>query len=122
MLHHVSLELDPADTERFGELLELLGFGSVPAPEALGKGFKWFEREATQIHLIETPEPTVPALGHPAVAVADYEATLERLRAAGFEVGEARQLWGEDRAFARAPGGHRIELMASPPAPTPTSG
>ena len=41
--------------------------------------------------------------------------TLERLRAGGFEVEESRELWGERRAFAIAPAGHRVELMAAPP-------
>jgi hypothetical protein len=39
----------------------------------------------------------------------------QRLRDAGFQVEDTRQLWGADRAFAIAPGGHRVELMAEPP-------
>ena len=31
------------------------------------------------------------------------------------EVAEARELWGARRAFAISPGGHRVELMESPP-------
>jgi SAM-dependent methyltransferase len=41
----------------------------------------------------------------------------DRLRGAGFEVEDTRQLWGADRAFAIAPGGHRVELMQAPPPP-----
>ena len=53
-------------------------------------------------------------LGHAAVVVPDHAEAKERL-AAGFEVEDTRQLWGADRAFAIAPGGHRVELMAAPP-------
>ena len=41
----------------------------------------------------------------------------QRLSDAGFQVEDTRQLWGADRAFAIAPGGHRVELMAAPPPP-----
>jgi hypothetical protein len=47
--------------------------------------------------------------------VADFEATVERLRAAGFEVKPGREHWGAARAKAIAPGGHTVELMAAPP-------
>lgn len=115
MLHHVSLELDPGDTADFGRLLELVGFQRIAAPAVFDGAVKWYERAGTQIHLIETPEPTAPALGHAALAVDDYGDTVETLRSAGFEVDETRQLWGEDRSFVQAPGGHRMELMAAPP-------
>jgi len=54
-------------------------------------------------------------LDHAAVVVPEQAATKEALRAAGFQVDDTRQLWGADRAFAIAPGGHRVELMAAPP-------
>ena len=57
----------------------------------------------------------MPMLGHAAVVVDDFEAALERVRAGGHEAEESRQLWGARRAFAIAPGGHRVELMESPP-------
>ncbi len=50
----------------------------------------------------------------------DFEATVGRLRDAGFEVEAADELWGEPRAFAKLPGGHRVEIMAAPPPPTRT--
>ena len=76
---------------------------------------RWLEREGTQIHLILTEGHTAPVLGHAAVVVQDHAEAVQRLRDAGFEVEDARQLWGADRAFAIGPGGHRVELMASPP-------
>jgi catechol 2,3-dioxygenase-like lactoylglutathione lyase family enzyme len=47
----------------------------------------------------------------------DFEATLQRLGEAGFEVREERELWGQRRAKVLTPAGHTVELMAAPPAP-----
>ncbi len=94
-----------------------IGFREVAVPEALGDGYSWFEREGTQVHLIHRTEPAVPAEGHVAVVISDFEASVSRLRSLGFEVREGRELWGEPRAKATSPGGHTVELMAAPPAP-----
>jgi hypothetical protein len=115
VLHHVSLEVTPQDGDRFAELLAVLGFAATPAPAVLGDSVRWFERSGTQIHLILTEGATIPVLGHVAIVLDDFTGSLERLEAAGFEVMEARELWGERRAFVTAPGEHRIELMAAPP-------
>jgi catechol 2,3-dioxygenase-like lactoylglutathione lyase family enzyme len=115
MLHHVSLEVPPEDAERSVEFWRLLGFEEVEAPAALGDSVRWVEREGTQIHLILTEGHTAPVLGHAAVVSPDHAEAKERLRNAGFQVEDTRQLWGADRAFAIAPGGHRVELMAAPP-------
>ena len=115
MLHHVSIEVAPDDVDRTVELWGLLGFEPVSAPGALGGYVTWLEHGGTQIHLIHTEDATVPALGHAAVVTPDFEATVARVREAGYEVEESRELWGERRAFTVAPGGHRIELMAAPP-------
>ena len=115
MLQHVSIEIPPEEGERAIEFWRLVGFEEVEAPEALGEGFRWVERDGTQIHLILTEGHTAPVLGHAAVVVADHAQGKERLRTAGFQVEDTRQLWGADRAFAIAPGGHRVELMAAPP-------
>lgn len=118
MLHHVSIEVAPADAERFGELLELIGYRPIDAPEVFGGSIPWFEREGTQVHLIVTEGASAPALGHAAFVAPDFEGTVERLQDAGFEVEEHRELWGEKRSFVLAPGGHRVEIMAGPPAPS----
>ena len=65
MLHHVSLEVLPDDVERSREFFAALGFERVPAPDVLAEHVTWLEHDATQIHLIHTPEPTAPVLGHP---------------------------------------------------------
>ena len=115
MLHHVSLEVPPDAVERTVAFWEILGFARLPAPEPIAEYVTWLERDANQIHLIHTPQPTVPDLGHPAVVAADFEGTVAALREAGFAVEEADRLWGEPRAFAVAPAGHRVELMRAPP-------
>ncbi len=114
MLHHVGIEVSPADIERTIELFQLLGFELVQPPETLSE-FTWLERGGTQVHLMPTESPTVPPRGHTAVAVADFEVTFAALAERGFEVERRREHWGAPRALVIAPGGHRIELMAAPP-------
>ena len=119
VLHHVSLEVRPDDLPHTIELFELLGFRRVPAPEPIAGFVTWIERDGTQIHFIHSPQPTVPRLGHPGLVASDFDATVGRLRDAGFEVEDAEELWGEPRAFALMPGGGRIEVMAAPPPAAP---
>ena len=105
----------PAKLTRAIEFWSLVGFKPVESPEPLGDTVRWLDGKGTQIHLLLTENHTAPLLGHPAIVVPDHAAAKERLRGAGFEVEDTRQLWGADRAFAIAPGGHRVELMAAPP-------
>ncbi len=114
MLHHVGIEIGPADVERAAELFELLGFARVEPPAPLAE-FTWLERDGTQVHLMPAERPTAPPRGHLAVVAPDFEATLERLREHGFEVERRGEHWGAARAHAIAPGGHRVELMSAPP-------
>lgn len=118
MIHHVALEIRPSDMGAEGEFWLAVGFEAVPAPEALGPGFQWYEKRGSQIHLMETAEPAVPpSRGHIAVVVPEIDEVIRRLGAAGIEVTESRRLWGERRAKARTPAGHVVELMAAPPPP-----
>jgi hypothetical protein len=115
VIAHVALETAPADGPRAAAFWQQLGFEPVAAPPALRDRAAWFERSGTQIHLLWTDEPTVAPEGHVAVVVAEYDATLARLRAAGHTVESRTEHWGSPRSFAWAPGGHRVELMAAPP-------
>jgi hypothetical protein len=115
MIHHVGIEVAPEDVARAAGLFVLLGFARVQAPSTLAE-FTWLEREGTQVHLMPDPSPVAPPRGHLAVVVPDFEATLAALREAGFETEAAREHWGAPRARVLAPGGHRVELMAAPPA------
>lgn len=115
MIHHVGIEIAPADAERAAELFELLGFERVEPPPALAEGFTWLRGEGTEVHLMHTGRPVAPPRGHFAVLAPRFEATIERLRAHGFEVESRRRLWGSPRAYVMAQGGDRVELIESPP-------
>jgi catechol 2,3-dioxygenase-like lactoylglutathione lyase family enzyme len=117
MLHHVSIEVPPEQIEAAVGFWKLLGFRRVDAPEPIAGFVTWLDRDGTHIHLIHTPEPAVPQLGHAGVVVDDFAAAVGSLRDAGFDVDPARQLWGAERAFTRMPGGHLVELMAAAPPP-----
>lgn len=114
MLHHVGIEVSPADIERTIELWQLLGFELVEPPASLSE-FTWLERNGTQIHLMPTDSPTVPPRGHTAIVIADFEATFNALAEHGFEIERRREHWGAPRAHVISPGGHRVELMAASP-------
>jgi catechol 2,3-dioxygenase-like lactoylglutathione lyase family enzyme len=115
MLQHASLEIRPDQVEASVAFWELLGFERVEAPPELAHYVTWVERGETQIHLLATERPTAPPLGHAAVVVDDFDAALTALAEAGHEFRESGAYWGARRAFASAPGGHRVELMAAPP-------
>jgi catechol 2,3-dioxygenase-like lactoylglutathione lyase family enzyme len=114
MLHHVGIEVAPADIERSVELWQALGFELVEPPASLAE-FTWLEKDGAQIHLMPTDEPTVPRRGHVAIVAPDFDGTVAELREHGFEVEPRREHWGSPRAHVIAPAGHRIELMAAPP-------
>jgi catechol 2,3-dioxygenase-like lactoylglutathione lyase family enzyme len=114
MPHHVGIEVSPAEIERTVELWQLLGFELVEPPETLSE-FTWLERGGTQVHLMPTEVPTVPARGHTAVVVEDFERAFAELEEHGFAVERRREHWGQPRALTRTPDGHRVELMAAAP-------
>lgn len=116
MIQHVALETRRADAAAAAAFWLELGFERVDAPETLRDRAAWLDRRGTQIHLLWTDEPTAQREGHVAVVVPDYDAALGRLRAAGHPVEPRTEHWGSPRAYTRAPGGHRVELMAAPPA------
>ena len=114
-LQHVSLELRREAVPAELRFWALLGFTQVEPPGTLGEIAAWVQRDGTQIHLLFDDHPVVPPSGHTAVVAEDFDAAVARLRGAGFQVEDARELWGAMRAFAVAPAGHRVEVMAAPP-------
>jgi catechol 2,3-dioxygenase-like lactoylglutathione lyase family enzyme len=114
VLHHVGIELSPADVEAAAGFFELLGFSRVETPPTLSE-YTWLECNGTQVHLMPEHAPTVPSPGHLAVVVPAFDSTIARLRERGFEPEPRREHWGVPRALVTAPGGHRVELMAAPP-------
>ena len=116
MIQHVALETRRADVEAGVAFWALLGFARVEPPPSLAARAAWVQAPGgTQVHLLYAEAPVVMPAGHVAVVMPDYEAALARLRAAGHEVDERRRHWGAARGVVIAPGGHRVELMASAP-------
>lgn len=116
MIQHVALEVREADGEAEVAFWALLDFAEVTPPGELAARSRWVQREGTQVHLLWADEPVVPPSGHVAVVCPDHDATLGRLRAAGFAPEPRAEHWGAARAFVNSPAGHRVELMAAPPA------
>jgi catechol 2,3-dioxygenase-like lactoylglutathione lyase family enzyme len=116
VLQHVALELDPADREQAEHFWTILGFEVVDPPPTLRERSAWLQRGETQIHLLFANAPVAPPQGHAAVVAEDYDATLDALREAGYDPDPRQEHWGAPRAFVQAPGGHRVEVMAAPPA------
>jgi catechol 2,3-dioxygenase-like lactoylglutathione lyase family enzyme len=114
-VQHVALETRPADADALVAFFGLLGFHEVEPTPTLTERARWLQRGATQIHVLFADDPVVPPSGHVAVVAPDYDATLTALRAGGHSVEDRNPHWGSPRAFAIAPGGHRVELMAFPP-------
>jgi catechol 2,3-dioxygenase-like lactoylglutathione lyase family enzyme len=116
-LQHTSLEIRRDDVPAELGFWALLGFDQVDAPTGLGGRATWVARAGTQIHLLHADAPTVMPRGHVAILADDYDATVGRLRAAGFAFEPDDELWGAPRGFVRTPAGHRVEVMAAPPPP-----
>ena len=115
MIHHVALEVAPGDRDALVAFFGLLGFIEVPPPPTLLGATRWLRRDGQQIHLLFADAPVVPPSGHVAIVERDYAHALERLRAAGFSPEPRAEHWGAPRCVVRAPGGHRVEVMAAPP-------
>lgn len=125
MIHHVALEAAPSDREPLAAFFALLGFAPVDPPPALRDRTLWLDPKEegsdpplhVQVHVLFVDEASLPREGHVAVVAHDYEDALARLRAAGFDPEPREEHWGAPRCFVRAPGGHRVEVMAAPPRP-----
>jgi catechol 2,3-dioxygenase-like lactoylglutathione lyase family enzyme len=116
VIQHVALETRRADVEAAVAFWALLGFRRVDPPPSLAARAAWVQEPGgTQLHLLYAEAPVVAPEGHVAVVARDYEAALGRLRAAGFAVDERTRHWGAPRSVVTAPGGHRVEVMASAP-------
>ncbi len=122
MIHHVTRDIPPAAAEACVAFYELLGFVRVEPPPGLAGTSLWLEGlrdgQRTQIHLMLV-DGAQPNAGHVAVVCPDYEATVERLRAAGHAPEPREEHWGSPRSFVRDPAGNVVEVMAFPPGGAP---
>ncbi len=116
MIQHVALEVREADAEAEVAFWALLGFAEVRPPGELAARSRWVARDGTQVHLLWVDDPVLPPAGHVAVVCPDHADTLDRLRAGGLAPEPRAEHWGAARAFVRSPAGHRVEVMAAPPA------
>jgi catechol 2,3-dioxygenase-like lactoylglutathione lyase family enzyme len=118
VIQHVSFEVKPDQLDACIEFYELIGFKRVTAPAKLADHVIWLERDGDQFHLLQLPETSHMNAGHAAVPMGDdYEATQQRLRAAGHRVDDHEEYWGSPRSFTRDPAGNLVELMKFPPPP-----
>ena len=119
-LHHVAVPVtDVARAKRF--YAEVLGLHETARPP-FSFGGAWYEMgDGRQLHLIEHHQArtlrgttTIDGLdGHLALRVADYEAALAHLRAAGVECLERPQnQTGWKQLYFTDPDGNVIELNA----------
>lgn len=109
-IHHVSLNV--SDTERsLAFYRDRLGLNPVERPD-FGFGGAWLDAgSGHQIHLIEAAVPD--DLGqHVAFRVADIDAAIDVLRAAGLEVPDASTVGDTTirQTFLCDPDGNRVEL------------
>lgn len=117
MIHHVGLEIRERDAEAEVAFWALLGFTEVapPAPSLAARS-RWVERAGTQVHLLFVEDPAIPGAGHVAVVAPGFDAVIGALRAAGHEAAPRERYWQAARTQVISPAGHRVEVMAAPPA------
>jgi len=115
VIAHVAIEVRARDVAACVRFWALLGFEGAAVPPALQERSTWVQSRGMQIHLLHAEQPEIPREGHVAVVAADYDATLQTLREAGFEPQPRTPYWGSPRSFVRCPAGHRVEVMAFAP-------
>lgn len=107
-VHHVSINVDDVDTA-VAFYVERLGLSPRTDRPDFGFGGAWLDVGGQQVHLIEAPAPGDRGQ-HFALQVADLDATLAELRAAGVEVSDASPVGTGRQAFLHDPSGNLIEL------------
>lgn len=108
--HHASVNVDDLEAaKRF--YVDLLGLVPIERPD-LGVGGMWLDAgDGRQVHLIDIPAVAPDCGQHFAFRVADVEATVEALRAAGVEIDDPRELAGvAKQAQCHDPCGNRVEF------------
>jgi catechol 2,3-dioxygenase-like lactoylglutathione lyase family enzyme len=84
----------------------------VPRPDFLSKrGGLWFQQGSVKLHLGVEENFRPARKAHPGFMVDDFDATVERCRAAGVNVVPADPFEGNRRCHVDDPFGNRIELM-----------
>jgi catechol 2,3-dioxygenase-like lactoylglutathione lyase family enzyme len=111
-LQHVNVVVPPGRTDAVVPFYEALGLARVPKPLP-GPG-AWFEVPGgAQVHVSErggAPHPDQ----HFCLQVADLDALVARLAAAGHPWRELERLAGARRGMTRDPEGNAVELAQEP--------
>ena len=111
-LDHVNVttpsELE-ADVLRWYE--EVIGLERLPKPAGTRDAGGWFRVGDQEVH-VSIDEHNPPEAAHFGLVVDDFAALVERLRAAGCHIEQAREIPGRHRCFTRDPAGNSIEFMA----------
>ena len=121
MIQHVTRQISPAQLESCVRFYAILGFEPVAMPPSLEGRAVWLAQPDPDAACPQRPNPPdaergcAPEQGHVAFVLDGYEAVLERLREAGFEVQPRREHWGAPRAYVRDPAANLVELMAAAP-------
>ncbi|MGA2413517.1 MAG: VOC family protein [Candidatus Sulfotelmatobacter sp.] len=113
-IDHVQLAM-PADGETRARAFysEILGMIEVPKPPALARrGGCWFESGGVQLHLGIEADFRPAKKAHPALRCRDYLGLSQRLRDAGIEITESRDIPGVRRCHVHDPFGNRIEFIS----------
>ena len=107
-VHHVSINVADVDAA-LAFYVDHLGLSPRTDRPAFGFGGAWLDVGGQQVHLIEAPQPDDRGQ-HFALQVADLDATISELRAAGLEVSDASPVGTARQAFVHDPSGNLVEL------------
>ncbi|MCA9511834.1 MAG: VOC family protein [Myxococcota bacterium] len=117
--HHVAVCVGDAEAARrfYGGAL---GLEEIPRPPEVAVPGAWYRLGATELHVFEAKgyapprSPSFPP--HFAVFTADFDASVERLRAAGarFDFGPGTDAHGIRRVVLRDPTGNVVEVTDAP--------
>jgi catechol 2,3-dioxygenase-like lactoylglutathione lyase family enzyme len=112
-IDHVQLAMPCGEEEAARSFYrDLLGMREAEKPPELAtRGGCWFESGTVKIHLGIERDFRPAQKAHPALNATDYGGLISRLRAAGIEASEARDISGVRRCHIHDPFGNRIELI-----------
>ena len=108
--HHASINVDDLDAARHF-YVDVLGLEVLPRPEMSISGLWLDAGDGRQIHLISLPDVAPDKGQHFAFRVADVDATVAKLRKAGIDIPEAKQIADVAKASqCHDPCGNRVEF------------